>query len=101
MNKYLLAFLIAGLTAITAFTQTEGSIIYSEIIKLDIQIEGLDKAMLDMIPKSQSVQKELVFNSTESVYKNVEGEELEDINMSSDDGSFMIKIMQEETEDIL
>jgi len=100
MNKLLLAVLISSFAAFSAFSQTEGSIIYSEIVKLDIQIDGIDKAMLDMLPKSQTIQKELTFNSNESVYKNVAGEELEDFNMSSDDGSFQIKIMQDETEDI-
>ena len=100
MNKYLIAILSMILAAGTLMAQSEGSIVYTETIKLDIQIEGLDKAMLDMIPKSQSLQRELVFNSAESVYQNVVGEALEDIDMSSDDGSFQIKIMQDETEDI-
>ncbi len=81
--------------------QTEGTIVYKETVKLDIQFEGMDESMKAMLPKSQSVTKVLTFKGKESLYQNKKGEELENINMASDDGSFQIKIMRDDTEDIL
>lgn len=80
--------------------QTSGKISYTETMKFDIKIEGMDEAMLDMIPKSQSFQKELLFNSKESLYQNQIDEVAEDIDISSDDGSFQIRIINDETENI-
>jgi len=83
------------------FGQLEGKISYTETIKMDIQIEGLDDSMLDMIPKSQDLKKQLYFNSAESLYKNKKGESLDDTEMESDDGNIKIVIMTDDTEDIL
>jgi GLPGLI family protein len=72
------------------------------VFKLDIQIEGMNEEMLSMIPKSQSIQKELLFNKNESVFQNLKGEVVEDLDISSDDGSFQIKfMMDDDVEDIL
>ena len=78
------------------FSQVEGKISYTETFKLDFEIEGIDEEMLSMIPKSQSMKKELLFNRKESVFQNEKGEAPEDIDMSSDDGSFQIKIMMDD-----
>jgi len=80
--------------------QTEGKIDYTETIKIDIEIEGMDESMMAMIPKSQSINKELLFNASESLYRNQTGETLEDTEMESDDGSFKIVIMHDDTEDL-
>lgn len=78
--------------------QTTGKICYTETMKLDITIEGMDQAMLDMIPKSQSFQKELLYAPGESLYQNQTEETSEDIDISSDDGSFKIKIINDEVD---
>ena len=100
MNKTIMLFALLISVVTFGYSQTEGKIIYKETLKLDIQIDGLDESMKDMIPQSQSLDKELFFNSTESLYQNKKGESLEGMDLSSDDGSFQIKIMVDDTEDI-
>ena len=100
MHNFILSTVFIFLT-FSLIAQTEGKISYAQTVKLDIQIEGLDEAMLEMIPKSQTINKELLFKKDISVFQNQSGESAEDIDLSSDDGSFQIKIMTDDTEDIL
>ncbi len=81
--------------------QSQGKITYIETVKLDIQIDGMDESMLEMLPKSQSFKKELLFDEDEHIYRDLKGEEAENINLSSDDGGVQIKIMSDDTENIL
>lgn len=99
--KYLIALLLNVFITSTFFAQVQGKIVFNETIKLDIQIEGMDEEMRKMLPESQSMKRELLFDGSESIFQNVKGEELEDVNLSSDDGSFQIKIQRDDTEDIL
>jgi len=102
MKAKLLLIALNILIGQIVFAQQEGRITYTEVFKLDIQIEGMSEEMLSMIPKSQSLQKELLFKKKESVFQNVKGEVAEDLDMSSDDGSFQIMIkMDDDVEDIL
>lgn len=79
--------------------QTEGSIVYSETFKLDLQIEGMDDSMKEMIPQSQTVKRELFFGNNQSVFKTQKGEGVDDVDISSDDGSFEIVIMIDDAVD--
>jgi len=102
MKNILLYFILNFFFFQFSFAQNEGKISYSKTIKLDIKIDGISEEMLSMIPKSQSVQKELMFNKSESVFQSLKGEFPEDLDMSSDDGSYQIKFqMGDEVEDIL
>jgi GLPGLI family protein len=57
-----------------ASLDTSGVVNYTEIIKLDMHIEGLDSAqmveMAKMIPTEHRVAKELLFNDKNSIYRN-------------------------------
>ena len=99
--KNFIIFLALSLLVLPLFAQTEGKISYKETIKLDIQFEGMDESMKSMIPESQSVDKELLFTKSESLYQNKKGEELEGLDLKSDDGSVHIKIVTDDTEEIL
>lgn len=102
MKSKFILFIINVLIVQSLIGQQQGVITYNEVFKLDIQIEGISEEMLSMIPKTQSVKKELLFNKSESVFQNLKGEVTEDFDMSSDDGSFQIKIMMDDdVEDIL
>ena len=82
--------------------QTEGTISYTETMKLDIQLDGIDESMKDLIPTSQSTEMELLFNSAESIYRPLKGEGPEELDISSDDGSFQIKlVMGDDVESIM
>lgn len=81
--------------------QMEGKIHFTETFKLDIQIEGMNESMMDMIPNSQSIDKELLFTAETSLYQNKKGESIEDTELESDDGSFKIMIVHDDTEELL
>ena len=99
--KYLLALTFTFLLLQFASAQSEGKITYNETIKLDIQFEGMDEAMKAMLPESQSFKKELLFKGKESIFQMMKGEGPENLDMASDDGSFRIKMVSDDTEDIL
>ena len=99
MNK-LLVLALALIFSFQLPAQTEGKIIFKETIKLDFEFEGMDESMKSMMPESQSVDRELLFNQDESIWQNKKGESLEGVDLKSDDGSFHIKIMMEDTEEI-
>ncbi len=97
---------IALVLSSTIEAQSVSVIEYQETMKLDLtemseQLQVLPKAMLDMIPKSQSFEKELLFDSNKSIYRTKKGAKPEDMNMESGGGSIMIKFHQDDTEDIL
>jgi len=84
------------------FAQTSGTISYQETMKLDIQLDdvpsGIDLA--GMLPTSRSISRKLIFSADESIY--IDGEEVtEDTEISSDDGSIQIKMMQSDIENKL
>lgn len=99
--KHLIVLALAFILIIQLNAQQEGKIIYKETIKLDVEFDGMDESMKAMIPKSQSIDKELLFTKSESLFQNKKGESREDLNLSSDDGSFQIKIQTDDTENIL
>lgn len=79
--------------------QTSGVISYQETMKLEIEMDntpgGVD--LSGMLPSSRSVSKKLIFDSKESIYIDT-GDAPEDIEMSSDDGSIKIQLMQSDIE---
>ena len=99
--KNLIALILVSSYFMSLTAQVEGTIQYQETVKIDIDIEGLPEAMKDMIPTSQSMSKELIFDKSNTVYKTKKGDSPEDINMESDDGKMTIKIMQDDSEEIL
>ena len=98
--KKILTFIFVLSLSFQLAAQTEGKITYKETIKLDFEFEGMDETMKSMMPESQSVEKELVFNKDESLWQNKKGEAMEGVDLKSDDGSFHIKIMMDDTENI-
>lgn len=89
------------LLATMIWSQSEGVITYNEVAKLDIQVEGVDQSMLDMLPKTHSETKELLFSKNETLYRASKEKESEDVNISSDDGSFRMIMKTGDKEDIL
>ncbi len=97
-----ICLLLAGSLNLQA--QTEGIITYEETHKLDIQLgEGtsLPDDFADLMPKQFTSQKDLLFNSTEAIYVDRKDNENQDFEMESDDGSFKMVIMSDESESIL
>ncbi len=75
------------LMSVGLLAQKTGAITYTQVIKLDIQgIEGLDLA--GILPTDMSSSKTLYFDEGSSIYKDAEDHVDEDVEISSDDGSF-------------
>lgn len=99
--RSIILFVISTFFFQFAFSQMEGKITYNEKIKFTIDFEGIDESMKDMFPESQTFTKELIFTSKESIYKTSENGSPDDLEMESDDGSIKIKMVSDDTEDIL
>ena len=47
-----------------------GSVVYEEIVKLDIQLEGVDEHVAAQIPKERKTEKVLHFTEEEAMFEN-------------------------------
>jgi len=97
-------FLLLVLFAITQFTiaQTSGVISYTSTTKIELKMDNMPAGidLSGMLPTSRTETKELIFDKNESVY--IDGNEVvEDTEISSDDGSFKMVIMESDIESIL
>lgn len=105
MNVLKSVFLIAAVFAVsnTLMAQKSGVITYQETMKLNIDFggdapDGVDLA--GMLPTDRSVTKQLTFNENESIYID-SGEGPEDTEISSDDGSIQIMLVESDIENRL
>jgi len=81
--------------------QTSGTINYISTQKIEMKGEGPQGVNLsDMIPSSMSSDMTLIFDKSKSLYKDGEAEE-EPTEITSDDGSFQITLMTDDTEHAL
>jgi len=101
LKSVLTLALVFGISAAT-FAQKSGVINYQETMKLNIELDdapaGVDLA--GMLPTSRSVGKQLIFNDNESIYVD-HGEAPEDTEISSDDGSIQIMLVESDIENRL
>lgn len=101
-NLNALLAIIFSCTSLFTTAQTSGVISYTEVSKLNISTENLPEGMdiTGMFPSSVTVNKELYFDGKKSLYKDGENDVV-DMDMSSDDGSFQIRMMESTTEALL
>ena len=87
----LFAFLLSlNLTA----QQTEGTIYYTQSIKLDIELPEGQEHLRDLIPSSSDQNKVLYFTSDKSMYKDGEGANgVTEINQESEGNEMQVKIV--------
>jgi GLPGLI family protein len=97
----ILTILFSCISFLTS-AQTSGIISYTEVSKLSISTENLPEGidLTGMFPSSSTVNKELYFDGKKSLYKDGEND-VADMEMSSDDGSFHIVMMESNTEALL
>lgn len=103
--KFIKLTLLASICALminAIQAQTSGTITYQETMKLEIDLgdapEGVDLA--GMLPTSRSATKQLIFDKNESLYVD-SGDAPEDTEISSDDGSIQIMIVEDDVENKL
>lgn len=77
---------------------TSGTIVYEQIVKLDIKLEDDASELSDLIPKERKTKKILTFNEESSLYENVKEDKKDDMDDMASEG-IMIKI--EEPNNIL
>jgi len=68
-----------------------GTVIYQQIAKLNIKLEGDGAAFADALPKEQKSEKILHFSEKASLYENYDSEEADD-PMPMEQGGVMIKM---------
>ena len=72
-----------------------GEVIYSETVKMDIQLEGVDQQLAAQLPKERKTEKILRFTEKEAILENHRTEDPEEV-LPMDEGSVMIKMQEPE-----
>jgi len=85
-------FLIHAQQASSGFLLS-GEVIYQEIVKMDIKLEGVDEQLAAQIPKERKSEKVLYFNEHEAIFENLPKEDPEE-GMPMEGGGMMIKMYQ-------
>jgi GLPGLI family protein len=94
MLKTIITALAITLAYATHGQNTSGHILYTETIKLKLELDGMGtEEMKAMIPPAQVVKKELAFTANESLFKNAEKPKDIDISHEEEGGQFNI-VMQ-------
>ena len=103
MRKLLLIFGILSPFVLTNAQQVNngfllsGEVIYEEIIKMDIQLEGVDAEIAAQIPKERKTEKVLHFTEEETLFENHQKDDPE-TDMPMEGGGMMIKMYQPENQ---
>ncbi|MCP4314426.1 MAG: GLPGLI family protein [Bacteroidetes bacterium] len=63
-----------------------GSVIYEQIVKLNIQLDGDVALMAGNIPNEQKSEKILHFTENEALFENYSGKEAEEVSMADESG---------------
>ncbi len=95
--KYLQLLVLVALPMMMLAQKNEGTVLYTQTIKLDIQLDGeMAEQLKAMIPSSQTFKKIMYFTPSETLYKDVnpdeDGEEV--IEEESEEGTVRIKMVR-------
>lgn len=72
---------------------TAGTVVYEQVVKLEIKLEGESAQFASMMPKERKSQKVLYFNPSASLYENKPVDD--DLTMKAESGgAVMIKMME-------
>lgn len=98
MNRIIISVLVCLIFAIPALAQenTSGKVIYEQVVKMEIKLEGDASQFAHMLPKERKSNKILFFNPEVSLYENFEKPEDETVKMSSGNANVMIKMAEPE-----
>lgn len=76
---------------------TQGKVIYEDVMKLEIKLDGAAAQFADQLPKERKSKKELLFSPKVTLYQKAsESENAEDVAMSSGGAVFQMKMMEPE-----
>lgn len=97
MKKILLAIsLLIVSICIHAQENTSGKVVYEQVIKMEIKLDGDAAQFADILPKERKTQKALYFSPAATLYENEKTDESEDVSMQSGDGNVMIRMTEPE-----
>ena len=71
-----------------------GTVVYEQVVKLEIKLEGDAAQFADRLPKERKSQKVLYFNGVNSLYENKSTDEDQTMNAESHGGAVMIRMME-------
>ena len=96
--KKIVMLMLAGMLAASVSAQNskdQGKVIYEEVQKLDIKLEGDAAQFAHALPKERRATKELIFNQEASVYHNQKNaEEAGDVAMEHEGAMVQIKMTE-------
>lgn len=99
-NKIVTLFSACALTFTSTFTFAQenrsGMVVYEEVTKLEIKLEGDASQFAHMLPKERKSNKVLFFNENMSLYENKANDEDETMSMNSGHANVMIKMAEPE-----
>jgi len=85
-----------ALVALSQSDITQGSVIYEEVLKIDIQMDNMTSEMQAMLPKENRNSTILYFNEEASRYENLDQTDDAVIDQESEGGGVMVMISQPE-----
>jgi len=89
---------MAACLLVIKMSAQSGTAIYSETMKLEIHLEGMDSGMEDMLPKERKVTKVLYFTPEATLFSNQDGSENEEVSEEMAGGGTMVIKMEEPDE---
>ena len=76
-------------------SRIQGKVIYEDVMKLEIKLEGAAAQFADQLPKERRSKKELLFNSDVSLFQNLkEDETAEEVAMEHGGAMVQMKMME-------
>lgn len=90
ISLFTLTILFASMQLIIAQEKTSGTVIYDEVRKIEIKLEGEMAHLMKDMPKEQKSEKVLYFSPSASLYKNIEKDENEDYSMEGSGMRIMV-----------
>jgi len=78
-----------------------GEVIYQEIMKMDIKLEGVDEQLAAQIPKERKTEKILYFTEKEAMFENHQKDDPEETMPMEGGGGMMIKMYQPDNKSYL
>lgn len=91
----LMAFTMLGAQNDPAKAIRSGKVVYEEVAKIEIHLDGDAAALAASLPKERKSQKSLVFNENASLYTNVKQAEASEDAMAESGGMMVMVRMQE------
>ena len=89
-----LVFILSLCMPFLFYAQTEGEILYTENVKMEIDLPEDQEHLRSMIPSSQSTKKVLHFTASESLYKDWDASEDDNyVEETSSEGNVQMKMV--------